>query len=35
MTENRLGDYLDHMRLAATDALTFVEILKVLPTDQD
>lgn len=25
MTENRLGDYLDHMRQAADDALIFVE----------
>ena len=25
MTENRLGDYLEHMRLAASDALIFVE----------
>lgn len=25
MNENRLTDYLDHMRLAATDACSFVE----------
>lgn len=25
MTENRLGDYLEHIRQAATDAMTFVE----------
>ncbi|MCK3827005.1 MULTISPECIES: DUF86 domain-containing protein [Pseudomonas] len=25
MTENRLGDYLEHIRQAATDAITFVE----------
>lgn len=25
MTESRLGDYLDHMRQAAGDALVFVE----------
>lgn len=25
MTENRLDDYLDHMRQAASDALIFVE----------
>lgn len=25
MTDNRLADYLDHMRQAATDACSFVE----------
>lgn len=25
MTESRLGDYLEHIRQAATDAITFVE----------